>query len=110
MENHDLDTYRKAAQEHGAATLVGDSVAANKAHDVATSMYRRLKEAGRVGELEGELSNPDPSVRLWASMHLLPILGEKSGAVLEKVSEEKSIIGFTAKITLREWRAGKLTF
>jgi len=39
---------------------------------------------------------------------LLPTVPEQAESVLEQLTEQPRLLGLSAKMTLREWRAGRL--
>ncbi len=86
---------------------------ANEAHEVIAATYRELRRIGIDAQraLLPLLDDPDAGVRLWASSHALefsPSDAERVLTVLENMP--KSFVGISAKITLQQWRQGKLRF
>jgi hypothetical protein len=106
-----IERYAEAAAAHGRATEGGDSKSANKAYDIIADVYRELREEGARDRLLPLLEHPDASVRCWAGAHALEFAPEDGERVLTDLAQgDRSTIGFDAKMTLSEWRAGKLTF
>lgn len=105
--------YADAAAAHGRATEVGDYKAANAAHEALASVYRELRRRGVEAQraLLPLLENEDLGVQAWAGAHALefaPVEGEQA---LTRISEiPKSLVSFSAKMALRQWREGKLRF
>lgn len=102
-----------AAASHGESTRRGDHKAANANADLIATAYTVLKERG----LESQqmmlplLDDQDASVRSWAASHALEFASSPAEATLRHLVEnDSSIVGFNAKMTLREWRAGRLAF
>ena len=100
--------YAEAARVHGEATVTGSHPANNEA-DLIAAAYRELRRRG------SELCAPRPAgetegVTAWAGAHALEFAPEQGEPVLAKLAESPGLLGFGAQITLREWRAGRLTF
>ena len=105
--------YTEAAKAHGQATENGDYEKANEAHDVIASAYRELRRRGLDAQraLLALLDHSDPGVRSWSAAHALefsPAEGERVLSRMENIP--KSLVSFSAKMTLRQWREGKLRF
>ena len=106
------DAYHRAASAHGEATVAGDHKAANRNHDVLAAVYRELRARGASAQktLLPLMQDPDDSVRCWAGSHCLEFAPEQAEPVLRALSESRGILAFNAKMTLREWRKGNLSF
>ena len=102
--------YADAASAHGVATGVGDSDAANSAHDVIAGIYRTLRERGHERHLLPLLEHADPAVAAWAAAHALEFAPEDGERRLTELAQSEDLIGFGAEMTLSEWRAGRLSF
>jgi hypothetical protein len=104
--------YRDAARAWGASLEAGSSDAANKQFDECVSMYRELKRLGpdAVGALLPFLDSDEASVALAAASVLLEFYPVEASAVLHQLSGLKGLRGFSAKMTLREWEAGRMEF
>jgi hypothetical protein len=102
--------YAEAASAHKEATAAGDSKRANQAHDVVAAIYRRLREQGEQRQLLPLLSHDDAAVVAWAGAHALEFAPEEGERALAELAQRDGLIGFGARMTLSEWRAGKLTF
>jgi hypothetical protein len=105
--------YVEAARAHGRATEASEYTKANEAHEVIATVYRELRRIGTDAQLAllPLLEDNDVGVRLWASSHALefsPSDGERVLSALEKMP--RSFVGLSAKITLQQWRQGKLRF
>ena len=105
--------YADAAAIHGGATERGEHVKGNAAHEVISSVYRELRRRGPDAQraLLDLLGDPDLGVRCWAASHALefsPLDGER--VLSEVASLPKSLAGFSARMTLKQWRDGKLRF
>lgn len=107
-----LKIYAAAATAHGEATAKGDYRAANKQHDIVVAAYREFRARGLEAQrsLFGLLDHPHEAVRGWAAAHALEFAPEEGAPVLESLAKSASIYGFTARVTLEEWKKGTLKF
>jgi hypothetical protein len=108
-----LKRYADAAAAHGRATESGDHKAANAAHESLSAVYSELRRRGPDAQraLLPLLEDPDLGVRAWAGAHALEFSAADGERVLTLIAEiPKSLVSFSAKMTLREWREGKLRF
>jgi hypothetical protein len=103
-----IQKYRESAILHGEGTLSGDSGKTNLAYDELMKIYQKLKKDNLLSELKVLTKDSNSSVRVWSATHLLPLFEKESINVLDEVSKEKSLIGFTASMSLKEWRTGRL--
>ena len=106
------DGYRRAASAHGQATHAGDHETANRHHDMVAAIYRELRARGRSAQeaLLPLMQDSDDAVRSWAASHALEFAPEQAESVLNVLAEGRGISAFNAKMTLREWRKGNLSF
>jgi hypothetical protein len=108
-----ISRYALAAAMHGHATEKGDFVAGNQAHETVASVYRELRRRGITAQrvLLPLLVHHEPGVRGWAASHALEFAATEGEAVLIAMSDvPKSKVSFSARMTLREWRAGRPRF
>jgi len=108
-----LVEYRDAAAAHGAATEQGDHEASSRACDAIAEVYGELRRRGTatVQRLIPFLEDEDVGVRFWVASHALEFAPEKGQAVLSEIAQTpNSLIAFSAKMALREWKAGRLKF
>ena len=108
-----IEHYEKAAVRHGEATLSGANDEANQAHDDIAAIYRELRRRGPMAQrgLLPLLERSDAGVRLWAASHALEFCPEAGETVLEAVKRSVGgLVGFSAAMTLQQWRAGTLSF
>lgn len=85
----------------------------NAAADCIATIYRELRSRGLASQrrLVTLLTHPHPGVRSWAAAHALefdPTAGEP--VLVELTETDLPLHAFGAKMTLREWRAGRLRF
>ncbi len=105
--------YAESAAAHGRASETGDHKAANAAHDVLAGVYRELRRRGVDAQqaLLPLLEDPELGVRGWAGAHALEFAPTEGERALSRIAEiPKSLVSFSAKMTLRQWREGKLRF
>lgn len=102
--------YAAAAQRHGEATKVGDSVAANKA-------YRELDRYWKTIQLSDSdwqpaflelLSHESPLVRAMAAAYAIHFEPTRAVPVLEALATEPGILGVSAQMALKLWERGEL--
>lgn len=96
-----------------AADDLANSATQNFAADCVARVYRELRSRGPASQrrLLPLLGHTHPGVRAWAAAHALefdPTAGESVLAVMAK--SDATLRGFSADVTLREWRAGRLRF
>lgn len=105
-----LDTFVAGAVEHGRYTIQGQSRKTNAAY----RKLHRAREAMRAQEDGGEaallamLNHPDPSVRAWAALYLLPSNESAALLALDDIGKGVGLIALGARTTALEWRAGRL--
>lgn len=104
--------YEKAAHDHRQATDRGEPKAGNKAADLVATIYHELRKRGPAAQslLLPLLETADSGVRGWAAAHALEFAPEKGEPVLEALSNEPRLLGFSAKTTLKVWKEGNLKF
>jgi hypothetical protein len=111
-----VEAYASAAAFHGRATEVSDpreTRSANRAADLIAAIYREFRARGNEAceHLLPLLSHPEPGVRGWAGAHALEFAPKLGEPVLEELARlPRSPVGFSAEITIREWKAGRLRF
>jgi hypothetical protein len=105
------EQFIEAARQHGIGTEEGNSKAANKAYFSLIEALRGLRALPDKGAsfLEGLLSNSNPSVVTWAALYLLPYNENMARTALNSVVDlGLRLISFDARMTLKEWDAGRL--
>lgn len=107
-----LAAYRAAAAQHGDATEAGDHRRANQAAELLGSLYAEIRRRGADSQraILPFLSDPSPGVRLWSASHALEFDSNSGEAVLRELVAVGRFLGLSAEVTLKEWRAGRLTF
>ena len=107
-----LDEYVTSAIAHGQATLSGANREGGRHADNIARLYSAIRSLGTVARqsLLALLEHNDHSVRVWAAAHSLEYAPEMAKPVLEVEASRPGMIGFSAKMTLEEWRKGRLHF
>jgi hypothetical protein len=108
-----VNRYSESAAAHGRATEAGDHKTANAAHEVLATVYRELRRRGVEAQraLLPLLEHNDIGVRGWAGAHALEFAPSEGESALTALAEvPRSLISFSAKMTLRQWREGTLRF
>ena len=105
-----LAGYVAAALKHGEATEAGDSAKANESFRVLDQNWNRIRTSNSEWpkfflEL---LTHSSPWVRLWGASHAIQIDPERATPVLQALSTEEGLLGFSAQMTLEAWQRGQL--
>ena len=104
-----IDTFVNACIAKGEDEESGNTKDDRKHYKILHSSYLQLKDAGRLEELLELLTHENPYVRLWAASYTLQIAPVRAESTLEELSGTRGVpAGFSASITLKEWRAGRL--
>jgi len=105
-----LDSFVAAAADHGRHTLEGDARKTNAAFKKLHRAREALRANGDGGpsSLIALLFHGDASVRIWAALYLLPSNEGAALAVIDAVGKGEGLIALGARMTAREWRAGRL--
>jgi hypothetical protein len=107
-----IGTYRTAARVHLAHSAVGAYKKANPEAEIIAACYRELRGRGPRSQatLLTLLDDDDAAVRAWAASHALEFAPDLAEPVLIELEQGGSLAAFSARMTLREWRAGRLVF
>ncbi|MCK5750737.1 hypothetical protein [Oricola sp.] len=111
-ENSPEERFAKSASDHGRYTIEGNAPLVNRAYRSLVSALRELRSKPDKGVLflKGLLSDNDPSVVVWAATYLLPFDEEEAIFALEKIADTGiPRLAFSAKVTLQEWKARRLS-
>lgn len=105
-----LETFIKAAADHGRCTLQGTARSTNAAYERLHRARQAMRSDGSQGEtaLLKLLRHPDESVRVWAAMYLLPSNEAGALATLDEIATAIGPVALSARMTATEWRAGRL--
>lgn len=107
-----IETYRTAALAHLAHSAQGAYKKANPQAEIIAACYRELRGRGARSQeaLLILLDDGDAAVRAWAGAHALEFAPDLAEPVLIALEASGSLAAFSARMTLREWRAGRLAF
>jgi hypothetical protein len=111
MMNGAEEQFLQSARQHGVSTLKGDTKSTNNAYASLVAALQELRSSSDKGVkfLHGLLSNSDPSVAIWAALFLLPFDERSATEALARVADSGvPRFAFDARVTLQEWRAGRL--
>jgi hypothetical protein len=121
MTDHDFSSstdaevvamYRAAALAHLAYSAKGAYKKANPQAEIIAACYRELRCRGPESQaaLLTLLDDGDAAVRAWAGSHALEFAPDLGEPTLVELESGGSLAAFSARMTLREWRAGRLVF
>lgn len=106
-----LRHYIESARRYAKATEKGDYRACNNNYRIIKKCESLLHNSNRMIMLERFIDDPNPGVRIWVAYDLLPLIPQKSMAVLEEISNgDYGIHCLDAKMTLKQWKKGTLVF
>lgn len=111
MDNKLIEEYVEAAINYGESIEKGNSKEANKN---ATKMHEIRNKIKQVENYHNWfiplLNHENDYVKLYSAYLLLQVVPEKAEIVLVELSKKRKLLGFEAKMTLKEWRKGNLKF
>lgn len=111
---HELSAlYEGAAVRHGEASQKGDHRTANAQYKRLLAAWKELRSRGDEGRaaLLHLMDARNLHVQVWAASHVLEFAPEAAEARLERLAHEApGLARLDAELTLKEWRAGNLTF
>lgn len=105
--------YEEAAMMQWQALQDANAKAANIQYGRIEAIRRELRNRGREGEsaLLTLMGSNNPHVRAWAAAHVLEFDPKRAEAELEQLANgPPSMVRLDAEMTLKQWRAGKLSF
>jgi hypothetical protein len=108
-----LVEYESAALIHRAASRAGVYKKANPAYRRLAAVVRELRSRGPEahGALLRLLDDSRVEVRGWAAAHALELAPARAENVLEAIAAgPSSLEELGARMTLREWRGGRMRF
>jgi Domain of unknown function (DUF2019) len=102
-----VEEFVDAVIRHGVATESGDHGTTNKQYKRYDRLRKLLEQQGDAGRdaIRGLLRHPSPWVRMVAASTCLKFDEKEATRILEALEKETGIVGFDAKMVLREWRA-----
>lgn len=104
--------YRNAASEHGRFSTSGQDTEANTQAEFLSAVCCELRVRGAQSQqkLLVLLEDDDEFVRSWAGTHALEFAADHAEPVLVSLADGDTLAALTARMTLREWYAGRLAF
>jgi hypothetical protein len=102
--------YITSCIEHDEGTESGDYRKANRAAKKIYATVTELKKNNKLEFLFRLLDHENESVKLWSSSYLLDIDQDEQAITTLKslIGIPKSLVSFSAKVTLDEWQKGTL--
>jgi hypothetical protein len=100
--------FRAAASAKG--DFRADSAEDHALHERMAQAFRFLHGQGAEGRaaFAALLEDESPHVRSWVSAQLLSEGDARAVPVAEQLASESGLLGFTAQVTLEQFRAGRL--
>ena len=106
---HLIQAYLAAAVSFGDTQRNRDFEAGNQFATDLGRLGKALREAESGKRLLLQvLTHEDPYVRIWAAGDCLSFAPNVAVPVLEEIEATKGLLGTTARMTLSEWKAGRL--
>lgn len=103
-----VEQFKNLAEKRWEYLEKGDSRNGNKCFDELQELIVNFKEEDSLESLIVLLEYPNDGVKLETASKLLPFYPVKSVQVLESLAIKRGILPFTAKQTLKQWKAGKM--
>jgi hypothetical protein len=107
-----VEEFRRLSAEHGHALEAANARAANRRYDPLVASVKELRSRGPEAQrqLLKLLADPEPSTRRWTALAVLDFAPSEAEQVLEELSRtQRNAIGFSADLTLEQWREGTFT-
>jgi hypothetical protein len=104
-----IEATRVDSAERWRAISEGRPKDGNRKFDLLVAMRRELRTRGPEAQrqLLALLNDPDPGTRCWAAVSVLEFApGEGERVLAELARLPDSLVGFSAEMTLEQWRAG----
>lgn len=109
MKMATLEQYVDAIHRHRRALELADSDAANRIYAELMDIVTSIKESPNgLLALKPLLDSEEDDVRSTAAAHLLGTCEKDALAVLKEVAQRSGLSSFEARMTLREWGAGRM--
>jgi HEAT repeat protein len=102
-----LERFEQTAVIHRELNTAEES---SRAFDEGVTIWMELKRRGREGVdfFLRLLHSPNPAVRMNAASLALLDEPEQAEPILQQLTSEPRLLGFSARMTLKKWRAGEL--
>lgn len=98
----------ETAIEYGNAQTEGNSKKSNRAYDKINDIEQKLVENNSLTHLVDLMEHSNDYVRFLATSKLLSIKPQKARETLLELSNQRNLLGFSAKMTLVEWEKGNI--
>jgi HEAT repeat protein len=101
------------ASDRGDALRANDPKRANARFQRMAGIYQEIRNRGIAAQRRvlSLLDNKDPYVRLSAATYALEFGAQRALPVLQEIDQkEPGTLGFTAGMTLKQWKKGELRF
>lgn len=110
MKNITIENFINAAILDGEFSKLGDSKQVNKNYKNLESIksYLLKNEETFITDCKKLLSHENDSVKLHAAVTLLPYSSKEAISTLKQLSTIQGLLGFTAKMTLSEYKKGNI--
>jgi hypothetical protein len=104
-----MKQYLAAAIKFGDTQRSRDFESGNESATVLGRLGKLLRESEEGQRLLGRyLIHDDPYVRVWVAKDCLFFNPDAGASVLEAIEKTAGLLGTTARMTLSEWKAGRL--
>ncbi|MCY1074686.1 DUF2019 domain-containing protein [Archangium lansingense] len=104
-----VEEFGTLSAEHGRDIEGAKPKAANRKFDVLVAIRRELRERGPEAQrqLLKLMDSPEPGTRYWVASYALEFAPSEAELVLAELAKiPRSFVGFTAELTLQQWKAG----
>lgn len=105
-----VEKFREVAEKRWKYLDEGNSKEGNKCFDELLEIAKELRSENKLLELEQLLNDPSEGVKFEASSKLLTVNSKKAEKAMTEITKKKGSLPFTAKMTLKQWKAGNLKF
>jgi hypothetical protein len=104
-----IEKVRTLSAGRWAAIYAGKPKEGNRMYDLLGAIEKELRARGIEAQrqLLKLLDDPDPGTRCWAAASALEFAPAEGERVLVEISDNvDGLVGFSAEMTLKQWRAG----
>jgi hypothetical protein len=104
-----IEITRNSSAERWHAIYAGKPRDGNRMFDLLVAIHRELRARGPEAQrqLLSLLDDPDPGTRCWVAASVLEFAPDEGERVLVELAKAPNgLIGFSAEMTLEQWKAG----